>query len=251
PVSDGEVSKSRISKSGATLKARVAKTELHVGTLRPNTPVLVANDARLLPQLFEGAQVTSKDIDGLTLTAAQLWKHSGRAADGWGDLGPDQNGNAAGVPQSNGFTIAGADYKIMDNLTAQYYYGALDDWYEQHFVGLKHAVNLGAGKLSTDLRYFDTSSDSTTAKNTNTHDNSLWSALVNYSISGHTFGLGYQQLSGKTGFTQLANAGDDQGGASTYVITERMIERMTKEDEKVMLASYGYNFAQVGIPGLS
>src|SRR5690606_31390241 len=44
----------RLNKAGATLKARVGNTNAYVGTLRPNTPVFVANDARLLPQLAEG-----------------------------------------------------------------------------------------------------------------------------------------------------------------------------------------------------
>lgn len=248
PVDDGEVDSSRLSKSYATVKARVGQTELHVGGLRPNTPVLVANDARLLPQVYEGAQITSKDIQGLTLTAAQLWKHYGRAALQWDNVGPDQDPTQAGNQQDR-FNIYGLEYKVFDGLTAQYYQGKLDGWYKQHFGGLKYASSLGAGKFSADLRYFDTGADAQGAEAS--FNNSLWSTLFNYSISGHTFGLGYQALNGRTSFNQLTNAGDYQGGASTYVITERMIERMTNKEETVMLASYGFDFGTVGVKGLN
>lgn len=248
PVDAGEVDSSRLSKSYATVKARVGQTELHVGGLRPNTPVLVANDARLLPQVYEGAQITSKDVQGLTLTAAQLWKHYGRAALQWDNVGPDQDPTQAGNQQDR-FNIYGLEYKVFDGLTAQYYQGKLDGWYKQHFGGLKYASSLGAGKFSADLRYFDTGADAQGAEAS--FNNSLWSTLFNYSISGHTFGLGYQALNGRTGFNQLTNAGDYQGGASTYVITERMIERMTNKEETVMLASYGFDFGAVGVKGLN
>src|SRR5690606_22216255 len=57
------------SKAGLTAKAKVSKTELRLGTLQPKLPVVNFNDGRLLPQLFEGGQITSGEIDGLTLTA--------------------------------------------------------------------------------------------------------------------------------------------------------------------------------------
>src|SRR5690606_6200642 len=60
------------SKAGVTAKARISKTELRVGTLLPKLPVVTYNDGRLLPQLFEGGQIISQEIDGLTLTAGQL-----------------------------------------------------------------------------------------------------------------------------------------------------------------------------------
>lgn len=46
-------------KAGVTAKARLSKTELRIGTLQPKLPVINFNDGRLLPQTFEGAQVTS------------------------------------------------------------------------------------------------------------------------------------------------------------------------------------------------
>ncbi len=44
---------------GLTAKVKVSKTEARLGTLQPKLPVVTTNDGRLLPQTFEGGQVTS------------------------------------------------------------------------------------------------------------------------------------------------------------------------------------------------
>src|SRR5690606_7216798 len=76
---DGDEPADQFSKLGLTAKARVGKTEARIGTLQPRLPVVISNDGRLLPQTFEGAQLTSKDLEGLTLTAGLLDKARGRA----------------------------------------------------------------------------------------------------------------------------------------------------------------------------
>ena len=55
---------------GMTAKAQMAKTTVKYGTLLPKTPVLIYNDARLLPQTYQGTQISSVDIENLTLTGA-------------------------------------------------------------------------------------------------------------------------------------------------------------------------------------
>ena len=52
---------------GITAKAKVAQTEVRIGTLQPMTPVLVGSPARLLPQTYRGVAVQSKDVQGLDL----------------------------------------------------------------------------------------------------------------------------------------------------------------------------------------
>lgn len=67
---------------------------------------------------------------------------------------------AGGYQESNKFTFAGGDYKLTKDLTAQYYYANLENYYQQHFTGLLHVLPLGEyGSLKTDLRYFKTTSD--------------------------------------------------------------------------------------------
>ena len=253
-------------KAGVTAKARLSKTELRIGTLQPKLPVINFNDGRLLPQTFEGAQVTSAEIDGLTLTAGQL--ESTKTRSSTDDIALRIGGAASfqgKAADSNEFIYAGGDYKITKDLTAQYYYGNLEDFYKQHFLGLTHNLALPVGALKTDLRYFNSGSDGKNgslagrtegykssgfwragdSKNGEV-DNNTWSALFTYSLSGHALSAGYQQVSGNSAFP-FVSQGD---GATAYLITDRQIGKFASAGERTWLAEYGYDFASAGIPGL-
>ncbi len=253
-------------KAGATAKARISKTELRIGTLQPKLPVINFNDGRLLPQTFEGAQITSAEIDGLTLTAGQL--ESTKTRSSTDDIALRIGGAASfqgKAADSNEFIYAGGDYKITKDLTAQYYYGSLEDFYKQHFLGLTHNLALPVGALKTDLRYFNSGSDGKNgslagrtegykssgfwragdSKNGEV-DNNTWSALFTYSLSGHALSAGYQQVSGNSAFP-FVSQGD---GATAYLITDRQIGKFASAGERTWLAEYAYDFASAGIPGL-
>jgi hypothetical protein len=251
------------SKLGLTAKVRYSKTEAKLGTLQPKLPVVTFNDGRLLPQLFEGGQITSNEIENLTLVAGQLEHTKTRSSTD--SIGLKVAGAAA--RDSNTFYYAGADYKLNKNLLLQYYYGNLEDFYRQHFLGLVHTAAIGPGSLKTDLRYFDSSSD---GKNSSTAgraagyrssgywsggaadpnrwevDNQTWSALFTYTLGSHSFGLGYQEVGGDSAFPFL-NQGD---GSTAYLITDRQIGKFLSAGERTWLAEYAYDFAALGVPGL-
>ncbi|MBB2496987.1 OprD family porin [Aquipseudomonas ullengensis] len=250
------------SKAGVTGKVRLSKTEGRIGTLQPKLPVVTFNDGRLLPQLFEGGQVTSSEIDNLTLTAGQLEHTKTRSSTD--DVGLRIAGTSS--VDSNKFYYGGADYKISKDLLAQYYYGELDNFYQQHFLGLTHNLAVGPGALKSDLRYFHSGSDGKNgsvagrdegflsqgeinAANKVTGvevDNDTWSALFTYTLGSHALSAGYQQVSGDSAFPFL-NQGD---GSTAYLITDRQIGKFLSAGERTWLAEYGYDFTKVGAPGL-
>ncbi|UXY52768.1 OprD family porin [Pseudomonas tohonis] len=256
---------------GVTGKVRVSKTEARIGTLQPKLPVVTFNDGRLLPQTFEGGQVTSNEIDGLTLVGGQLEHAKGRNssdARGLSIGGANSLGSPASYKNgqfSNKFYYAGGDYKVTKDLTAQYYYGNLEDFYEQHFLGLTHVLPVGPGSLKSDLRYFYSDSDgknasaagrlegyrssgnwATTDANRWEVDNKTWSAFFTYTLGSHAASLGYQQVSGDSAFPFL-NQGD---GSTAYLITDRQIGKFLSAGERTWVAEYGYDFAKAGVPGL-
>lgn len=254
---------------GVTGKVRLSKTEGRIGTLQPKLPVVTFNDGRLLPQTFEGGQITSNEFDNLTLTAGQLEHAKGRSSSSSEGLSIGGANNARTGQFSNKFYYGGADYKITKDLLAQYYYGELNEFYRQHFLGLTHNLAIGPGALKTDLRYFKSDAD---GKNDSAAgvaegyastgyyglngsgkgitkgevDNDTWSALFTYTLGGHAFSAGYQEVSGDSNFPFL-NQGD---GATAYLITDRQIGKFLSAGERTWLAEYGYDFAKVGVPGL-
>jgi hypothetical protein len=74
------------SQLGFAAKARISKSTLHVGTLIPKLPTVLPSDSRLLPQTFRGAQLQSREIDGLTLDVGQLTHNSLRNSSASDDM---------------------------------------------------------------------------------------------------------------------------------------------------------------------
>ena len=249
---------------GLTGKVRISKTEARIGTLQPKLPVVTFNDGRLLPQTFEGGQITSAEIDNLTLIGGQLEHAKGRNSSNDEGLSIGGANNAKTGQFSNTFYYAGADYKISKDLLAQYYYGNLEDFYQQHFLGLTHNWAIGPGALKSDLRYFHSDSDGANGSASGRADgyvstgyygngvtkgevdNDTWSALFTYSLGGHALSAGYQQVEGDSAFPFL-NQGD---GATAYLITDRQIGKFLSAGERTRLAEYAYDYSQVGVPGL-
>ncbi|QQZ41877.1 OprD family porin [Pseudomonas sp. SK3(2021)] len=247
---------------GLTAKAKISQTELKLGTLQPKLPVIVTNDGRMLPQTFQGGQITSNDIKDLTLVGGQIEHAKGRNSSNNEELSiAGANAHTAAGRDSNKFIYGGGDYKITKDLTAQYYYGNLKDFYKQHFVGLLHNWAIGPGVLKSDLRYFNsrddganghdpayyTTGDYGTGITKGKVDNNLISGLFLYSVAGHTFGGGYQVSNGDSDFPWL-NQGD---GSSAYLTTDMQIAKFARAGERTWQARYSYDFAKVGLPGLT
>ncbi|VVP00852.1 Porin-like protein NicP [Pseudomonas fluorescens] len=248
---------------GLTAKAKISQTELKLGTLQPKLPVIVTNDGRLLPQTFQGGQVTSNDIKDLTLVGGQIEHAKGRNSSNNEELSiAGANAHTATGRDSNKFIYGGGDYKITKDLTAQYYYGNLEDFYKQHFLGLVHNWAIGPGVLKSDFRYFNSRDDGangntpayyTTGNDTGFTngrgkvDNNLYSGLFLYTVAGHTFGGGYQASNGNSDFPWL-NQGD---GSSAYLTTDMQIAKFARAGERTWQARYSYDFAKVGVPGLT
>ncbi|MBK5537825.1 OprD family porin [Pseudomonas sp. TH05] len=250
---------------GLTAKAKISQTELKLGTLQPKLPVIVTNDGRLLPQTFQGGQITSNDIKDLTLVGGQIEKAKGRNSSNNENLsiaGANGGSNFGNGKFSNKFYYGGGDYKITKDLTAQYYYGNLEDFYKQHFLGLTHNWAIGPGVLKSDLRYFNSRDDGANGHEAAYYtsgnysgvpsgkgkvDNNLYSGLFLYSVAGHTFGGGYQVSNGSSDFPFL-NQGD---GASAYLTTDMQIAKFNRAGERTWQARYAYDFAKLGAPGLT
>ncbi|NBA94074.1 OprD family outer membrane porin [Pseudomonas sp. R5(2019)] len=255
---------------GGNAKARFSKTEAHVGSaLAPNLPILVANDGRLLPQTFEGGIVTSKEIDNLTLTAGQLEHAMGRASSNRTGLAV-----AGGFRDSNKFQFGGADWKVTKELTLQYYYSNLEDYYKQNFLGLVHVYPIDKDQsFKTDIRYFDSSSDGKNgqtgyafnnnggyAKNAGEVDNKTWSAIFTYTLGGNAFLLGHQRVSDDGGFVWVNQGSvrkdgstsslEGAGGSSFYLFTDAMVNQFARAGENTTFGQYSYDFSRVGVPGL-
>nr|WP_242487563.1 MULTISPECIES: OprD family porin [unclassified Pseudomonas] len=239
---DGEAADS-YSRLGAALKLRLAKTELRVGELQPNLPVLSFSDIRLLPPSYQGASLTSNDIDGLTLQGGRLRSTSLRNESGHSDL----QAMLGHVPQrqvsSDGFNYAGADYAFNSKrTTVSAWYGQLQDIYQQRFLGLKHSQPVGSWVLGANLGYYDSSEEG--RQLLGRIDNRAFFSLLSAKRGGHTVYLGYQGMYGDSSFPRVfANISPLGNEVPTY--------EFAYADERSWQARYDYDFAAMGWPGLT
>jgi hypothetical protein len=172
-----------------------------------------------------------------------------------------------GTRQGNQFDFVGGDWKVTKDLTAQYYFAHLENYYNQQFFGLIHTLAFsGNQSLKTDLRYFKTDSSGENSSGTSGYrisgytkngdgviDNRIWSAALIYSVGAHAITAGYQSVSDDSSFTQtnqasLVNKG--AGGSSLYLYTDRLIQSFTRAGERASFGQYAYDFAALGVPGL-
>ncbi|MNR22342.1 Porin-like protein NicP precursor [compost metagenome] len=113
--------------------------------------------------------------------------------------------------------------------------------YRQQFLGLIHTTRVGKGKMTTDLRAF--SSRDIDAAKAGEVDNRAYSAAVGYSFdSGHSMLATYQVMKGATGFPYINNP---------YLPNYVQYHDFGSAGERSWQLRYGYNFAPMGIPGLT
>src|SRR5690554_275628 len=236
---NGEV-ESYVAHGGAALKARFSKTVLSHGDQRPSLPVLSHDNSRLLPETFTGTMLTSNEIDGLTVHAGRF--HAGARKS---DSGRDSGGLKS-------IDVLGGSYQFNDNIRAALYASDVEDFLKRQYVNLNYIRPLSSGDtLTLDASGYRTKQDK---KWDGAGDrNNLWSLSANYATGPHDFTLAYQRSSGDTGYNYgfYQNQGAVGDGGTTIWVANSYWSDFSMEDERSWQASYGLDFSQFGIPGLS
>ncbi|WP_271410028.1 OprD family porin [Pseudomonas sp. Q1-7] len=227
-----------------TAKLRVSGTELRIGALVPKLPTVQPNFGRLFPQVFQGGLLTSSEVEGLTLNLGRLDKVSQRNEAGSSELALfNRNKRFAAAAQADHFSLGGLDYRLVPGWTGSYHYGELEDVYDQHVVGLKGQTRIGSDSLETDLRL--AISNDAGAGRGGRIDNRAFSGLVTYRLhSGHALGLGYQRMNGGSAYPYL-------DGTDPYLVNFGQYNDFAEAGETSWQARYDYDFAALGLPGLT
>lgn len=242
-------------KLGGTAKAKLSNTVLQVGTLMPRLPMLQANlEGRLLPQMFTGGLLTSNEIDGLTATLGHIDRVNYRNSTNSERMamnvvgkniidkktGKVVTGKTRDNYTSNSFDLANLNYKWNDSLTTGYSYGRLQGLYKQHIVNAVHVLPLGDQRsLRTDLRASRSTSDGDVRV-----ANKAFSGMVTYNFGFNKLGLGYQKMTGDTGYAYVQ-------GSDPFLVNFVANREFGAKDEKSWQVRHDYNFAGLGVPGLT
>lgn len=221
-------------------KTRVSKTELKLGEWMPVLPVLRSDDGRSLPQTFQGAQITSAEINGLTLYGGQFRKNSPRNDASMEDMSLSGRPTAT----SDRFNFAGGEYRFNENRTLLGVWNAeLKDIYEQQYLQIQHSQPVGDWVLGANLGYFWGSEDG--SARLGSLDNRTASGLFSARYGGSTFYVGLQKVSGDNGWMRV------NGTAGSSLANDSFSSSYDNANERSWQLRYDFNFVTVGIPGLT
>ncbi|MCQ2029531.1 OprD family porin [Stutzerimonas zhaodongensis] len=222
---------------GVAAKAKVSNTELKIGEMMPVLPILRSDDGRSLPQTFEGGMVTSREIDGLMLTAGQFRQNSPRDDASMEDM-------TFGGGASDRFNFVGGEYAFNEKRTTLGLWAAeLKDVYEQRYVQLLHTQPLGDDlALTANLGYFQGDEDG--SARAGKLDNKTYSGLFGLKTGGNTFYVGLQRVSGDT----WMRVNGTSGGT---LANDSFNNSYDNAEERSWQVRHDYNFAAVGVPGLT
>lgn len=228
-------------RAALTAKVRYSKTELKIGEHRPALPVAFYDDSRQLITTYHGFMLESREVDKLTLTAGRFTEISSRESSNREKMylfnGPDIQ------RRSDGLNFAGATYAFTPALSATYFYGQLEDIYQQQYLGATHNADLGNGfGLKTDLRYFDNREDGKALYGD--IDNRSYGAMTTLRKGAHAIGVGYQRMLGDSTFPTL------NGYAPQPYLVNWSTVAFVKPNESSWQLRYDLDFASYGVPGL-
>lgn len=239
PVRSNGRAADNFSRAGVAAKMRFSATEIKVGELMPDVPVLRYDDGRLLPQTFRGAMLVSKEIEGLAVQAGQYRKVSLRNSSDMQEL---STWAAPGVT-SDRFNYAGADYRFNEQRTqVGVWHSQLKDIYQQSYFNLLHKQPVGDWVLGANLGYFIDKDDGS-ARIGNVSSRTAY-GLFSAATGGHTLYLGLQKVSGDTSWMSV------YGSSGRTLGNDMFNGNFSNADERSWQARYDYNFAAMGVPGL-
>ncbi|KAF1024199.1 MAG: Porin-like protein NicP [Pseudomonas sp.] len=225
---------------GVALKTRLSNTELKVGEWMPVLPVLRSDDGRSLPQTFRGGQLTSNEINGLTLYAGQFRGNSPRNDASMDDL--FLNGKAAFT--SNRVNFGGGEYTFNDKRTqVGVWHAELRDIYQQQYFNLTHSQPVGGWTLGANLGFFTGKEHGKALAGE--LDNKTAFALLSARYLGHTFYIGLQKLTGDSAWMRV------NGTSGGTLANDSYNASYDNAREKSWQVRHDFNFVVLGIPGLT
>ena len=217
------------------IKANVlGDTVLRYGTHFVENPVITYDDSRLLPNHYFGYSIANTSIEGLFVEAGRMTDR--------GEMNESFQSDGAFGVEDGDVTYLGGRYALSDAFAASLYTSEAEDEWKRHFIGLYHDLKLSENvSLASEFSFYDTSDETPSAEMTN--DNQAGSLAFTLGVGNHGFTLAYQQMSGDAGFNYYDYA--------IYLANSVQYGDFNAKDEKSYQARYDYDFAGLGIPGLS
>ncbi|WP_173859984.1 MULTISPECIES: OprD family porin [Pseudomonas] len=231
------------SSAGGALKMRALDTELKAGDLFLNNPVIAGGMSRMLPQTFRGVSLTNHSFDGWLIEGGQASFTKPYNQSGHQRIGTSY-GKLADGDKSQHLNWAGVAWSGLPGLTSSLYASELKDIWNQYYYDLDYtyAVN-ELISLNPGLHYYHTqdTGDALLGK----IDNNTYSLHFTVGVGSHSVTAAYQRVNGNTPFDYIAQ------GDSIFLDNSQQYSDFNGPNERSWKLKYAYDFAGVGVPGLT
>ncbi|WP_111896290.1 OprD family outer membrane porin, partial [Acinetobacter sp. MB5] len=224
-------------KHGVTLKLGYDKTLVKVGELWLDLPNTSADLSHQLLASYWGENLHSQLTDHLGLEVGRVDKVSPRSQEGFHNFSYTMNGV---TKYSDGLNYIDLRYQFSPSLKGEYYYGNLEKLFNKHYVGLEHIWKQQDFSLQSKLKYFNAKNDGHSFD----IDAQNIGLLETLKVKNQTFGLGYQEITGKSAYPI-----PDGFLPETYFINWNATG-FFKKNERSYHIMYGYDFKDY-IPGFN
>ncbi|NMY40749.1 OprD family porin [Pseudomonas sp. WS 5013] len=244
PISNNRTADAEVgdeyAEAGGAVKLRVSETVLKYGEMRTEAPVFATSHSRLLPETATGFHVASGEIDGLSLEAGHFTAYNERNST---NSDEDLYLNYGSGEIGKTIDFAGGWYSVNDDLSLGLYTSRFEDTWNQHYGNLNYTLGISEGQsLNFDFNLYRTTDTGKSLQGD--IDNTTYSLAATYGLGSHSILLAYQRVDGDTPF-------DYVGGDSIFLANSMQYSDFNAPNEKSWRIGYGYDWAGLGIPGLT
>lgn len=223
----------------ADVRLRVSHTELKVGRMSVDNPMLKPKDNRALPSTFQGASLVSADLPGITTQAGWFTEVVGRTGSS-ADRFFTTYGNRA--YSANSLSYLGFDTHPWHGVSLAAYVSRLADIWDRSYLGLTHTVTANAWSLRSRLALYSTHDQG--SRQLGYLDNRIASLGETLRHGPHQLTLAYQQVFGNEYFDYPLDT------AANYTPIQ-FYSDFNGPNEHAASVYYGQDLAYLGIPGLT
>ena len=233
--------------AGGAVKMRISNTELKYGNLFPTAPVFATSTARLLPASAEGFQLSSSEIENLSLDAG----HFTSIRDG--SMSTNSDGEIAtsyaGVTAKSADYVGGS-YSFSDDFSVSLYGSELEDIWRQYYGNANYNIAFSDSQaLNFDFNIYRTV-DEGSAK-AGELNNTIFSLAAAYTLGAHKFTLAHQRNNGDEPMDYIMMDDGFNYGDSVFLANAVQYSDFNGPGEKSWQVRYDLDMAAFGVPGLS
>lgn len=229
-------------KAGGAARLRLFDTEVRIGDVFPQTPVVHYGDSRLLPESFRGVTLNNASIEGLDLQAGRLHSMSQpnerKMSEGFSTF-------YAGPVDAPWVAYLGGDYALTEQVSVSLYGSRLKDAWKQYYAATSATYPLADGlDLIGGFTYYK-SVDDGGRELLGEFNTNIWSGKLGVRFGAHTLALSHQRNNGNNDFDYLRQSD------SIYLDNSIQYTDFNSPKERSWMLRYDLDMQAYGIPGLS